>query len=395
MPGKNHPQQWIATIALIRQKYTPYGGAERFVAGALEALRAQGHRLFVIARQWQPQEGVQWIPAKPWPLGRLWRDIGFARRACAEVRRRQFDLVQSHERLTCCDIYRAGDGLHREWLRQRRRILSPLRRWFQDWSPFHARLLRAEDRLFQGSRLQVVICNSHMVRREIEAAYGTIPAQIKVIHNAVDTERFSPALREAHRDRLRKEYEIDEDETLFLFVGSGYARKGVSVLLRALAHLPETARLMVIGKDRHAARYQRIAERLGIAARVHFMGAQKEVAPFYGAADALVLPTLYDPFPNVILEAMACGLPVLTSTKCGAIDWLVDGENGLVCDALDLNGVVQRMKFLLDPELRLKFGVAGRNIVVERSQVRLADELLAIYDAILRKRPGAIKNFKE
>jgi UDP-glucose:(heptosyl)LPS alpha-1,3-glucosyltransferase len=105
-------------LAIIRQRYTPYGGAERFVEGALEALLERGIAISLYTRQW-PQTRLQLIEpviCDPFHIGRLWRDWSFARAVCRMVAKKAPDLVQSHERLLCCDVYRAGDGVRRAFL---------------------------------------------------------------------------------------------------------------------------------------------------------------------------------------------------------------------------------------------------------------------------------------
>ncbi|OYW23636.1 MAG: hypothetical protein B7Z49_03555, partial [Hydrogenophilales bacterium 12-63-5] len=115
-------------LAIVRQRYNPFGGAERFIERAIEAL--QGHRVDVtmITRAWPAGSARQALPCDPFYLGSLWRDWGFARAACRAAAAAGFDLVQSHERLHCCDVFRAGDGVHREWLRHRARGQGALRR---------------------------------------------------------------------------------------------------------------------------------------------------------------------------------------------------------------------------------------------------------------------------
>ena len=102
----------------------------------------------------------------------------------------------------------------------------------------------------------------------------------------------------------------------------------------------------MVGKDKDQPRYQALAKSLNCEARVRFFGMQSETLPFYQMADGLLLPTLYDPFPNVILEAMACGLPVITTTGCGGAEFIVDGHNGYVCDALDIPALQQAVMAL-------------------------------------------------
>src|SRR5205814_4728258 len=121
-----------------------------------------------------------------------------------------------------------------------------------------------------------------------------------------------PDVRRA-RAEIRARHGIPLDAPLVLFVGSGFARKGVPALLEAMSALDRSSYLLIVGRDKRQARYEHRARALGIAPRVRFVGAQPDVTPYYGAADVLALPTLYDPFPNVAIEALACGLPVVTS----------------------------------------------------------------------------------
>lgn len=366
-------------IALVRQRYTPYGGAERFVARALKALEAEGVAVTLIARAWR-EEGRA-IRCDPFYLGRWWRDAGFARCVCRQARPGRFDLVQSHERIACCDIYRAGDGVHRVWLAQRARILSPLARLGQWLHPYHRYLLRAEERLFTSPRLKAVICNSRMVRDEILAHFPIAPEKLHVIYSGVDLDRFRPATPEEKR-AARERLGLPPGQPLFAFVGSGFARKGLAAALGAAARVAGVA-LAVVGRDRHEARYRRLAARLGVAGRVHFAGGVEDVLPWYHAADALVLPTLYDPFPNVALEAMACGLPVLTSHTCGAAELIDEGDNGFVCDALDEAGIAAALERLSAPGFAAQAGARARQSVEAFGLEAMSARLIALYRQLL------------
>ncbi|TMG75448.1 MAG: hypothetical protein E6H75_10225 [Betaproteobacteria bacterium] len=164
-------------LALVRQRYSAYGGAERFIERALGALGGQGVAVTVLAREWIGDPGGL-VRCDPFYVGRLWRDWGFARAVCREIARRPFDLVQSHERIDCCDIYRAGDGVHAQWLENRRAALGPLRRFGLALNPYHRYVLAAERRVFASPRLRAVICNSRMVRDEIRARSSSTTASI-------------------------------------------------------------------------------------------------------------------------------------------------------------------------------------------------------------------------
>jgi UDP-glucose:(heptosyl)LPS alpha-1,3-glucosyltransferase len=368
-------------LALIRQRYTPYGGAERFVARALEALAAEGVRVTVVTRRWEGEAAS--LICDPFYLGSLWRDFGFARCVCRALATRRFDLVQSHERIACCDLYRAGDGVHRVWLAERARVMGPLARLAQWLNPYHRYLLRAERRLFESPRLKAVICNSRMVRDEILAHFAIDPARLHVIYSGVDLARFRPP--EAEERRLsRAALGIPQHTPVFLFLGSGFERKGLATALIAFARLPAgSARLLVVGRDRKSRRYEALARRLGCAAAVHFLGPQREVLAFYHAADALVLPTLYDPFPNVALEALACGLPVITSPRSGAAEILTEGETGFVRDALDAQGIAEAMIQLTEEARRATMQAAARRLALGFGLEQAVDQLLALYRTLL------------
>jgi UDP-glucose:(heptosyl)LPS alpha-1,3-glucosyltransferase len=369
-------------LALIRARYAADGGAERFVARTLDALHGTDVALTLISREWAPGAGgAEVITCDPFYLGRLWRDWSFARCVCHAVATHDFDLVQSHERIACCDLYRAGDGVHREWLAQRARVLTPLARLGTALNPYHGYLKRAERQLFESPRLKAVICNSKMVRDEILRYFRIVPEKLHVIYSGVDTGRFHPRLK-AQRETVRARLGISADVPLYLFVGSGFERKGVAAAITALARGPADAQLVIVGRDKHAARFVAQAQRAGLAQRVRFLGPQAEVDPFYGAADALLLPTLYDPFPNVALEAMASGLPLVTSTKCGAAELIENGRNGFVVDALDTAGLAQALHALADRRRAEAMGQAARTTVEGLTLSAMADNLVRLYRAL-------------
>jgi len=375
-------------IALIRQRYTPFGGAERFVANAVQALRAEGASLTVVTRQWESGDENESLICNPPYLGSLWRDWSFARCVCRTLQKHSFDLVQSHERIACCDVFRAGDGVHREWLAQRRRVLGPLGKLRLALNPYHHYVLAAEKKLFSSPRLKTVICISQMVKDDIRRHYDVPEDKLHVIYNGVDTNAFHPSLAGKHRQTTRIAFGIPLDAPLFLFVGSGFERKGLAVTLNAMADLPEEAHLLVVGKDKQMKKFMRHAARPGLAGRIHFAGGQKDVKPFYGAADALVFPTLYEPFGNVALEAFACGLPVITSTHSGAAELVREGENGFTCDPLDHQQLTEAMHKLLSPDLQRRAAKVARTTAEQFSLERMSLGLMSLYNRLLSANPS-------
>ena len=373
-------------VALVRQRYNPFGGAERFVERALCALFAQGVGVTLITREWSGPEDQPTLICNPFYVGRLWRDWSFARCVRKTQARERFDIVQSHERVPGCDVYRAGDGVHATWLEQRGRARGAAAVIVSALSPWHRYTLGAEARTFQHPRLRAVICNSHMVREDIRARYGVPVEKLYVVHNGVDLELFHPVVRSQHRAKQRAALGLSDSTPLFLYVGSGFERKGVPQLIDALAAMSnKQAVLLIVGRDGRQSRMERRARRRGLAGRVLFAGGHKDVRPFYGAADAFVLPTLYDPFPNAALEALACGLPVVTSTSCGAAELVRDGINGYVCDALDVGTLARHLDTLAASGVAARMSVAARASVADLSLPAMAERLIALYRALLVK----------
>jgi len=372
-------------LAIVRQQYRADGGAERFTSSLISALGDHRYEVAVLTRRWQDDNGVTAIRCNPPCLGRLTRDWGFALAVGRQLREHRFDLVQSNERVPGCDVYRAGDGVHRQWLVHRRRVQSWPARLFSALSPYHAYVQWIERCVFEHPRLRAVICNSHMVRQEILKYFHVEPAKLHVIYNAVDSHRFGPHLKK-HRAAIRGEFGIPESATLFVFVGSGFERKGLRYAIEGLTGVTG-AHLLVVGGDKQAPHYVRLAQKLGLADRVHFAGIRSDVGPCYGAADALLLPTLYDPMPNVTLEAMACGLPLVVSTTCGAAELLGEtlhgGACGLVCDALDHQALVRAMQTLTDPSVAERLGRAARLRVEPFTPRAMVAQLTTLYRKLL------------
>jgi UDP-glucose:(heptosyl)LPS alpha-1,3-glucosyltransferase len=279
-------------------------------------------------------------------------------------------------------VYRAGDGVHAQWLVERARVQGPAGRLATLLSPHHRYLLAAERALFASPRLRAVICNSEMVREEIAARFATPRERLELIRNCVDAEAFHPRLRGEMRDAVRQQLGVPRQARVLLHVGSGFERKGVRALLRSVARAKDSPWAVVVGRDKRAARYVALARRLGLAERVRFVGAVSDVRPYYAAADAFVLATLYDPQPNAVLEAMACGLPVVTTRKCGAAELIEEGESGFVRDALDIGGIAEAID-RLDPGAAARIGAGARARVEPFTPRAMAAQYLALYRRLL------------
>ncbi len=321
-------------IALLRPRVEGPGGAEATGRHLARGLAAAGHGVTVYgaaaefenAAALGPQVRYVRVPVWGGKTGRLLTYVLNSRRL---LRKTRPDVVLSLERTLFQHVYRAGDGCHREWLTRRAPFLSPMKRLLQDISPFHRVMLWLEKRVFASPELKRVIANSRQVKEEISRHFPVDPAMIKIVYNGLDHGAFHP-VAEAERRSLRQKFGVSEEEGIILLVGSGFARKGLTFLLEAVSRLNnEPVQLWVVGKDRLGP-YQAQAQKLGIAAQVRFWGPQTEVVPFYQSASILALPTLYDPCSNVVLEALGCGCPVITTAANGASEFIRPGENGAI-----------------------------------------------------------------
>jgi len=371
-------------LALVRQTYTPFGGAERFVERALGALREQGADVTIIARRWSGEPGPGFLRCDPFFMGRTWRDRGFARRVQGIIATGRFDLVQSHERIPGCNVFRAGDGTHAQWLALRARHESALGRLWLRLSPWHRYILGAEAEMFRHPELRAVICISRMVKEDIVRHYDVDPAKLHVIYNGIDLNEFHPSAADRHRTEVRAQLGAADDVPVFVYVGSGFARKGVATLIEAAARMRDgRAHFWVVGRDKNEGRYRALARKAGVADRFRFLGPQRDVRPFLGAADAFVLPTLYEPLSNAVLEALACGLPAIVTTTCGAAELVTPGRSGYIFDAGKADALAGHLDRLAFPGVAAGMRDAARAAVADLSAPAMAGRLLDLYRELL------------
>jgi UDP-glucose:(heptosyl)LPS alpha-1,3-glucosyltransferase len=342
-------EQDFVRLAFIKKRFSLHGGAERYLQTLVECLKESGHEIHIFAHEWTAGEDVVFHRVPVVPLGSMVSTLTFnlnVKRAIASCAAP--DCVISFERTTCQDVYRAGDGCHREWLSLRRSVEPWWKRASFRINPLHLTLLSIEKKLFRDTRL--IIANSHMVKKQIMKYYGLNEERIEVVYNGVDLARFSPDNRQRWREQMRGRLSIPEETKVLLFVGSGFERKGLSTLLAALAVLKKSRkdlfadmRLVVVGKGDQA-KFGALATAIGIRDVVIFEGPQANIERYYASADAFVLPTLYDPFSNATLEAMASGLPAVTTAQNGASEIIEDGVDGFIMkDAFDYAGLAEKL----------------------------------------------------
>ncbi len=297
------------------------------------------------------------------------------------------DCTISFDRTLCQDIYRAGEGCHAEWLAIRSKLEAFYKKISFKINPLHLWLLSMERRLFSDT--PCIIANSNMVKSNIIKHYSVPAEKIQLLYNGVDLERFTPVNKEKWRRQVRNSLTLRPDAKLVLFVGSGFMRKGLQVLLEAVSLMKDNEiRVLVIGKG-PVHKFKAKAERYGIAGRIIFLGPQKEIEKYYFAADLFVLPTIYDPFSNATLEAMASGLPVITTKNNGAAELIENGKEGFVvndmCDARELATNMAAALSVAD-----QMGEAARSKAGEFSIEKTASAFAEIIDHVIGQKKMGI-----
>lgn len=332
-------------IAFLKKSFNAFGGAENYLATLVMNLQRENHEIHILSSNWSKNPGVICHSIDTIPFNSTLSTLSFNRNVARALKILKPDRIISFERTTCQDIYRAGDGCHREWLRLRSMVEGKIKRFSFNINPLHRTLLSIEREIF--SKTPIIVANSNMVKRQIINLYCVPEKRLRVIYNGVDLKRFSPENRSIWCDKLRAGYSIPLDMPLILFVGSDYERKGLSILLSSLSGIDREIKLIVAGRG-NTVRFQRIAERCGVNNRVIFAGPQRKIERFYAAADIFVLPTMYDPFSNATLEAMASGLPVITTRNNGMAELIKNGEEGFVLrDVLDSSELSKKINLAI------------------------------------------------
>lgn len=369
-------------VAVLHRIFSPAGGgAERYAVALVEELAARYEfHVFsqVIAHQW-PGVHYHQVPLllrRPRWLNQLWYAI-----TTWLATRRGFDLVHSHENTWCGQVQTfhvktvqgsllgEATGFRRAW-RRLKTVLSPRKLTY----------LALERARVGGHTPRVLVAVSQTLADELVREYPRARARLSVIAPGVKM-----PLQPISKDQARRSLDIWPDAQVALFVANDYARKGLDALLQALACLPESLCLLVVGSASQASTYQLKAQSLGLGGRVRFAGPLHDMHLAYWAADLLVHPTLEDTFGMVVLEAMAHGLPVVVSGPafCGAAALLHDGQDALLLkdprDVMALREAIIRL--LCDGSLRQRIAERGQSFAVGQSWQHAA----AAYDDLYQR----------
>ena len=384
-------------VGLIMHHYdVRRGGVERYTDTLVRALLDAGHEVHVIA------SSAEGLPAgavfHPVASRTFWspvKTLSFAAGVARVLDRERgtMDAVLGLTRTPRQDVYRVGAGSHWAHLRSTKPwIANSAGAALIRLNPRHAAFLAMDRWIMNGwrtGRTLRYLCNSRKVREEIIAEYGVPSDRIDVLHNPVDLARFDPDRERPAREETRRALGVPAGETVALFSGSGWHRKGLDAAIRAVAASRSRPRLVVAGGDEPGP-YRRLAESLGVGGRVVFAGLRADIAPVYAAADLLLAPTRYDAFSNATAEGLAMGLPAITTETNGAAELVAQGREGIVVSrATDVAALAEALDALSDVRLRAEMGEWARKRAQSLSPAAYVEALIKILEsAVAMRREG-------
>lgn len=324
-------------IAIIRRRFNPYGGAERFILRTINSLGKNHIKTSIIAEDWQDHsfesgsgskaDSCKLIQISGTTGSRAKQFLNFQNRVKEILQIQSFDIIQSHERLIGADIYRLGDGIHAAWVER----LSSIKPWYAKlwlkFDPFHQLIIKTE-RLMAEDPSLTFVSNSPMVAKELVDWYEVPRERITVIENGIDTSAFQPATTN-EKIAARENLGLNRDTPTILFIGSGFDRKGAFELTKAMSMLPDF-QLLIVGYDKKSKQLKKLILNLGLEKRIHVVGPQNDVKSYLSASDIFCLPSLYDSLPNALLEAICCGLPAVITRDVGISEKIVNNNAGRI-----------------------------------------------------------------
>jgi glycosyltransferase involved in cell wall biosynthesis len=364
-------------VGMISRTIPPFdrGGIQTYVLGLSRALVDLGLdvHLFIIGEKIE-MEGLKIHPVRAFPLPRLTAGLymSFALNAARHVSRYDLDVIHGHS------MYAGGYALSKNLpfvVTLHGTQLSELRSTFST-RPRPDHVLTDSCSMFMEraaaakADIVIAVCKKH--KREVVEQYGIDEEKLRVVYEGIDVDRFSPSSCEGND---------------VLFVGRLHQRKGVDRLLRAFKKVTESngdARLRIAGKGEGESEYKKMARELGLGESVEFLGhvPDSELPALYSSASMFVMPSYYEGFGLVLLEAMASGLPVLAFDTGVAPEIIKNGKNGYIVDEHDMHDRILEM--LSNPKKRKAMGKAGRKVVEKNlTWKKTAEHMLGIYREIL------------
>jgi len=376
----------VSRIAVVIPKYGLVGGAEGFTAEMTERLAVDPRFEFhVFANRWIAHSDritFHKVPIVAFP--KFLTTPSFAFFADRRIRAAGIDLIHAHDRIFTADLVTLHGVPHRFWVREVRRKRPSL---------FDRATARVEDALVRDPRCRLFLPVSGLARDIFLREYPVKPERVRVIHPGIDPGRYEKMDRPSCRKEIAAQFGFAPGEKIILFVSMNFELKGLDTLMKSLAILTKRPsapafRLLVVGKGT-IRKYGVLATSLGIGERVAFAGVipTERLKTFYLASDLYAMPSRFDTFGMVVLEAMAASLPVLVSDRVGASDLIREGVNGCVVPVTaGPEEIAGKLGLMLPEDIRERMGRTARETALGHTWDEAAASVAVIYTELLRRR---------
>ena len=378
-------------IAFVLDRYNPRGRGEGYFSWLIEALSKRGHDVHVFAGMSDETATARYHLHKVRTL-RFPRSLmmaSFLINSNRAIRQERFDVVHGVGRCLCMSVFNPHGGVEKAYLKQEFSsmegcLYTIYNRLKRHLSLQHYLKLWVQKNQYASPDVKKIIAISEMVKRDIMRYHRVPEGKITVLSNCVDLERFHPKNRTLYRESRRRALGIDAKTLILLFAGNNFRLKGLVPLLRAVAQLrrryPDQDICLWVAGRGQTARFSRIARRLGISRYVTFLGSVQGMEEYYAASDIYVHPTFYDPCSLTVLEALASGLPVVTTRFNGAADVMTSNEAGKVIeDPGDIEILAEAIAWFFDEGRRDEARVVARQWMENHPPARHVEEMLNIY----------------
>jgi UDP-glucose:(heptosyl)LPS alpha-1,3-glucosyltransferase len=374
-------------VSLTSRHFGTLGGLEKYGYRIAKAFTRRGAHVDIVTSDTINKSGspplihFHSLPPKKWLNFRKVEEFD---RACKKwLEKQKFDVIFGMDRTRYQTHIRAGNGVHLAFMKEREKMEGKGGPFKPFLNPLNETILKIEKEAFENPELKRLFTNSYMVKKEILSYYKTPADKIQVVHNGVEWEEmhrdFSCWLEK--KETICHEFGLDPFKYHFLFVGSGFKRKGLAPLLKGVSLLSsQDFHLSIVGKEKKVADFIKLAKQLGVENKVSFFGPRSDISRFYQYADSLVIPSFYDPFANVTVEALAMGLFVVTSKTNGGYE-IIKKENGTLIDTLvDPQAIAKALETAFQYP---KTWISSQNIRNSVKYLDFSNQLETLIDATL------------
>lgn len=370
-------------IALVHMRHADIGGTELFLNQFSKYLCEQGEEVTIICRTHSvpSHPNIKFRVLKPFSIGKTHRVYSFAKAVEKHIKDCDYDIVYALGKTWSHDLIRVGGGTRKNIVRLRKNKKPTLRDRIS---------IYIERKAFSENKNYLIISNSEKTKSELIEDYSVKEDSIVVIHNAVDTNRFDKIrVKKAYSNEI-KALNLDLTKKIYLFLGSGYNRKGLNKLLESYSLIDDDSCLLIVGNETHPELYKEKAKELGIYDKCRFLGKSDKPELFFSIANCYILPTKYEPFGYTVIEALSCGCPVITTDQCGAKEVISASCSSVLPLEFKVEQLAEDMIYWSDKSLQHGFSDICRNSVISQDTTNIMKEN---YDAVKLVYKEKIRNF--